>query len=1401
MIPRKTGGFGSEIGAALGVKTATVYPTTFPDPSAKTRGGWRAYELGLPCRVFIVETEDEPRASEVRRFAAGIAKSGFILIFSSKRSGFLAVRPQSQSRSNVVIVPVRSQEDLERVATAARGLKFTDNELVASSSIEALAERLAAGAEKHYVNMGLFSSHYLNERLFPAAEKRGRKVKAEAEEIFRSLAGSPTSIFSALGYQWHDIDKTASIMRLSLRAGEAELPDWEAVVTQSDTLDYRSSGDVAPSYVAVSALSSKRWVILTNGRRWRLYSSAVSSPSTDYFEVDLTDVSEESDPRLSYFVSLFSAKSVARGGDKGSFVDSVFEDSRSYAREIEEDLRAKVFEGQLFLNLVRAVVDWSQDKKYTEAQLSSAKASALKLLYRLLFILYAEARGLLPVNSQKYSTISLEQLRKSLAAYEDHPDSDDAWRSLQTLFQAISMGDQAHAVPEYDGGLFQADPELDGLTRRNRFLVPALRDLTESKHGGVDYQNLGVRHLGSLYEALLQYSVTQAEKELMVYKDRLMEADYAKDLKQKPEGYVPKGEIYLSVRGLERKLTGSYYTPDELVDFLVEKGLEPHFEERRALFGKLYARYLDERNDEERQRLAGEMEDALLGLKVVDPAMGSGHFLVAAVNKIAEWVIGVLKDNPHSPLNEKVEEMRREIISNQAKKNIELDTTLLTDTVILKRLVMKQCVYGVDLNPLAVELAKLSLWLDSFTIGTPLTFLDHHIKTGNSLIGAGSKELSTPYKKSLDNWAAEFSQAGKVFTQEINKSADLDLKEIAETRKKYQETERTLRPYKLYLSLKTAETMDPSIGEVPPNKSVVLKALTDETWRTQKWGKPVDEGIRLASEYAFFHWELEFPEVFQDAGGFDLVLTNPPWDVVNPEDDNFFAYYLPDIRKLTNKQEKKKLFEKLLANLEIQRKYTGYQKKLENAVNFFRKSGVFIAQGKGNTNLWKLFLERCMKLLSSQGTLSIVLPSGIVTDEGGKPLREKLFEGSIKCLYEFENKEGIFPDVHRSTKFVLLAWQGGQASASFPAAFYLHSPTALRGEAEKEKFVKLPVKLVRTCAPESLSIPEVRNAQQLAVFEKLYSVNPLLNEASKQTLGNDHVFEKLYSVNPLLSDPAKGWSVKFMWELHRTNDSDLFRTDGKGWPLIEGKHFHQFIPDYAKPEFTVDPEQGLKRTAKHREYGGEKENRLLHESPRLAFRDVASSTNIRSAIACLLPPYSFSPHTVSTVVFKDQNGRTLLDQKYRLLSAYLGAVMNSYVFDFLIRTRVSAHLSFFYVYQTPVPADFSSQRWLEIGRLAARLNCVDDRYRGFAEALGSEWGPLTMAERVELTAKLNALVAKHYGLTKDEFEVILNSFTSFEEDEKIMELGVNFEWTDELVRKFNGEVRRRVLKYFVGEAE
>lgn len=1359
---------------SLGFDPSSFHPTSFTFSLKPAPKSWKAFTVDDAHFPLYKIDAKGAKTVEIRNLITGIQAEHYIVIAELDGFDVLCMSRHKRGEQPLVLT-LRQDKDYDAVITVFRGQNFTSDVLSAHYAINKSIDLLKSGSgEGPFINRGLFSNYFLKERLEKALSDRKRDVWKEAATFFSKFAsdggGIPTDfehipkVLEALGYQTKAVGNPSPTQYI-LSSGPQQMQTTIAVVSSADNLDVMKSDDrTVPSVQAVASLATYPWVILTNGRLWRLYSSKVSSASTNYFEVDIDGITDEKDQRLKYFVSLFSASALVPKQDVTD-LDHILEGGAQYATELEEDLRTKVFDKQLFLDLVRGVLRHSRKKKYNEEQLADAKRKALKLLYRLLFILYAESRSLLPVKDKRYSQISLGQIKERLAGMEKDPDSSSAWDALSRLFRGISEGDPTVNLPQYDGALFEFDETIDRLSVMNKHLVPALRALMERDGKGIDYQNLSVRQLGSLYEALLEYSVRQAETDLAIVKDEILDMKFAKGMKY--ERIIDEGELYLSAGGLARKGTGSYFTPEKIVKFLVKKGLEPIFADREKRFAELYQKW---RNSGDKE--AGEKStEALLDIQVVDPAMGSGHFLVNVVDEITKWIMGVLDKYPDAPLEREIEEDRKRIIEEQKSKRIELDTDLLTFNVILKRMVMKRCVFGVDINPLAVELAKVSLWLDSFTIGTPLTFLDHHIRTGDSLIGLWMNNLKArkPDNTTLDGWMGDVEAIGDIL-EEISYPADLNIDEIKKSRDNYEQFRKASEPLRVLLDMQSAGIIDEELRKrLPPNLPLIEKTIRNGRLDKVIWSEPVFKSLEYAKIYRFFHWELEFPDAFTDEKrGFDLIVMNPPWDAVKPDDDDFFSQYHPGFRKIKSKADKKKIKEKLLKNVSIAKAHHSYIQAIDSKMSFYKGSEQYTKRGSGDIDMWKLFLERTFSLLSNDGTLSILLPSGVLNNEGATGLRSELLDKRIMHLYEFDNIQRIFPAIHSDYKFVLLIATNRGTATEFPAAFYLHDMDALDGRVERDKFLTMSNKFVRLVSPESFSIPEVRNQKEVRLFTKLYSNHPIISNG----IGAN-----------------QKWSFRFVREIDRTNAAHLFKTNGKGWPLIEGKHFHQFIPDYEKPDFTIDKEEGLKWTSKVREYGDL--NKEFHNVSRLAFRNFGGSTNIRSIIACILPKHTFSPNNASIVVPR-MNGMLMLTKDYYQIISYLVGIFNSCVFDFLVFRRVFMNLNFFLVYQTPIPAILDSPLVHEIVQISAKLSCADDRFQDLAIPIGIQCSTPTMKQRLEMTARLDALVAHLYGLSKEEYEYVLGTFEDFREDNSIEDLA-RINWDETLIKKFNGEMRKRAL--------
>ena len=722
-------------------------------------------------------------------------------------------------------------------------------------------------------NRGLFATHYLRNRIF-------QDTRQNVDELLpriRSKIGAKTEeLLDVLGW---DISKSS-------------YDNVAVTITDQDDFNIRkTSNKVTPSYTAVSVLSEKAWSILTNGKKWRLYSNKISASSTNYFEINL-DPKHESITR--YLIILFGAATFKEIDGKTD-IDLFFDESKEHSRDLEENLAEKIMSPKgLFLDIIKGVLDHDGKKTFTTEELQSAKHAALRIMYRIWFLAYAEAKNLLPIKDEKYKIISLQSIRNHLDSYEQNPKGTECWDALLGLFTGVRKGSPKHNLPQYNGDLFKIgrtiDPtapppeQIDSLHIQNRFISSALRGLLERDGETLDYTGLTVRHLGSVFERLLEYEPKQAKEDILLLED----SKGVRQVESKRESTYAykKNELYLASKGgiVSRKTSASYYTPEKIVKFLVKQGLNPIFSEREKMVENDISQYKKNKTRKNLQTCI----DRLLDIQVLDPAMGSGHFLVEALNRITSWVTDILEKHPNHPLLDEIEQDRKTVLEEQKKKGVTIDENLLTPDVLLKRKVMKRCIFGVDINPMAVDLAKLSLWLDSFAIGVPLTYMDHHIKVGDSTIGMFLDDLGDKQNSSLDDWT--LSNESSKMLHDVASSSDVTIKQVHESEEKYNEYTKSIEPNRNILNALTASKIDPSFL---PKKSKMEfihnfgKYNKNESDEYIKARKIIND---LADRHRFFHWELEMNDAFTDSRrGFDCIVGNPPWEKIKPDDIEFFT--------------------------------------------------------------------------------------------------------------------------------------------------------------------------------------------------------------------------------------------------------------------------------------------------------------------------------------------------------------------------------------------------------------------------------------------------------------------------------------------------------------------------------
>ena len=797
---------------------------------------------------------------------------------------------------------------------------------------------------------------------------------------------------------------------------------------------------------------------------------------------------------------------------------------------------------------------------------------------------------------------------------------------------------------------------------------------------------------------------------------------------------------YIFEKYINQKEFGAYYTRPEITKYLCDRTIN-----KLVLNGARALGYDFPDLESLIAGLNGELCESLLtntipSLSILDPACGSGAFLVAAMKTLISIYQGLAERAGQFADFPRIAQWLQE-----AAKHPSLE-------YYIKKRIITDNLYGVDIMEEATEIAKLRLFLalvaSAKTVDDlePLPNIDFNIMAGNALIGL--IRVSAESFDQLESSGSSHELQGNLLNplaasayQQIladkNQSIDLYKKHA------FQQADPNL-PQEIRL-LQLRDHIDKLNRE---SQAKLNQLLLDEFStnlgikyeEAQVSGKTKKRVLTIADINALepFHWGYHFDKVLA-RGGFDAIITNPPWEIFKPQAKEFFAKYSDLVTK--NKMDIKtfeKEQKKLLQNPEIAQAWNEYQSQFPHVSAYFRSAEDYINQisivnGKKagtDINLYKLFLERCYHLLREGGECGIVIPSGIYTDLGTKQLRKMLFsQTQITGLFCFENRKLIFEGVHRSFKFVVLTFEKGGSTTSFPVRFMRHEVTELANFPAPDD-IRLDVELIRKLSPDSLSIMEFKQPIDIAIAQKMLQF-------------------------PLLGETIEGkWNLKLTREFDMTNDSHLFKTEPAPGrlPLYEGKMIHQFTHRFEPSalRYWVDEDEARKVCLGKNEDNGQE---LDYQSYRLAFRLVGENTNLRNFINTLIPPNVFCGHSLGV------NKRTFKNSKILLLICTL---FNSFIVDYTLRSKIARNVSFFSVYQLPVPRLQEGDKWFaEIVERAAKLICTTPEFDELAQevGLGSHHSGVTNeVERARLRAELDGIIAHLYGLTEAEFAHILSTF-------------------------------------------
>ena len=810
---------------------------------------------------------------------------------------------------------------------------------------------------------------------------------------------------------------------------------------KGEEFDGRIPSNQILRYLSLADVQSDRNIkygILTNGRKWRLYFQDAKSRSEDFLEIDLPATLGLEDAKidlfafedakkqdwLKVFYILFGRTAFLKTPPENlSFHERALEQGKFWESQVAQDLSEVVFK-EVFPQLVYCLKQHDGEAQETSLYFEELRNSALIFFYRLLFVLYAEDRNLLPVTDDKYDDYGLrKRVREDIAKRIDSKDTfsatlDGYYRKVHNLFKAIDKGDSSIGLPPYNGGLFdiQQNPLLNRVEIPDSEFAPILDKLsrmhTEDNPKWINYRDLSVQQLGSIYERLLEFELALDDE----------------------------GNLAIRPNIFARKTSGSYYTPESLVKLILEKTVGPLIDEKLALF-KNKSDELKKRKSSKKERLKAlrklDPTSAILELKICDPAMGSGHFLVSLVDYLADRILESLveseeivdwaeKDNPYtSPLFQKISSIREQINQQAKEHRWVVNEDQLDDRHIIRRMILKRCVFGVDKNPMAVELAKVSLWLHTFTVGAPLSFLDHHLKCGDSLFGEfvrGAEDyLEERGSIFIASEVASAKNTAKTMA-ELEQITDADISEVKDSAEKFKVVEKVTNPLSRFfgfihathwMDIKDKETkgavqaiLDNRAGD--PIQLASGKAKLPED--SENIIKNVFQNAKeLDEEENFLHWEIAFPGVWdkweseEPSGGFDAVIGNPPWDRIRLEEVPWFSGRNKKISHASRGSDRKKLITELSKREDpLWHAFLKASKRAKAMSTEARNGGQYPLLSAGDINIYSLFVERAHRLVKPGGIVGLLTPSGIGSDKSASKFFKSIStSGRLSGFFRF----------------------------------------------------------------------------------------------------------------------------------------------------------------------------------------------------------------------------------------------------------------------------------------------------------------------------------------------------------------------------------------------------------------
>jgi hypothetical protein len=1176
-----------------------------------------------------------------------------------------------------------------------------------------------------FTNHGLFASYHIREN----APKR--KDWAELNQTYLPHTKKRgTELIKSLGFTSSKNEDQVLILSSTTDSSVVAI-----LLHDDETFDGKSNRfQSSPVTWALKVAADRQipWVVALKKGSIRLYPAkdgvgvGQRGQVETFFELDLELLDGTN---AGYLGLVFSEIALRTGGS----ADNLISDSAKYSTSLGDRLRDRIYIDvvpDLAKAVAAAIIPEGEEK--TPERLQEAYAVSLRILFRLLFQAYAEDRGLLPAGRNAlYDEFSL----KALARHQgSEAESCEIWQKLKQVWSAIESGDDDFGIPPYGGGLFNVT--LGGSREAQLINMVSITDINarsiisnlvidvneDNLAGPVDFRSLSVREFGTIYEGLLESSLSIAETNLTLDKNGVWIP-----ASEKSEVLAKSGEVYFHSSSGTRKSTGSYYTPSVLVDWVIRRSVQPKIDDHLDKVQKLI--------DQDELAKAGEL---FFDFRIADLAMGSGHFLVAAIDLIESKMRSFLAD-PRNNIPRVSSEL--ETLGNAAKLALGkyADTfEAIEPATLLRRQIARRCIYGMDINPLAVELSRLAIWIHTFVPGLPMSSLEHGLVCANSLTGIGqidealselqkgTKQEETFYE--MSNLEKVLYEAKDIY-RTIASNSESSKADLAQNASILQKAKEKTLPAKksfdaavairLELTSCTSAETEAEVEEIATNVSV-RQALRD---------------INCA------HFPHLFPEVFaRENPGFDAIVGNPPWEKLHIEEINWWGRYLPGIRSDSYPKAKrdKDLRDFRAKNPNLEAEYQSARLTMEQ-INTVIKKGPYPGITKAHIDLFSAFAWRNWQLVRSGGVAGVILPRTAHIGEGLSKWRETIL------------KEGKFEQitfVQNSSRWAFTAVDGRYTIALTVIAKVPSSEIVFNGDFTSASELKLKSDKVNRIPIDEFSkwsegnaVPLIEGPQALAVFRKMIQ---------SPKFGDEFIPFSYRSHSDLNAKTDRRFFD--LWQPGHENDCNV----------LTGGSFNIWNPDFGDPYGTTNlksiKEEMLARVTRASSNSGSPyfgvqasiSNQPMTQA-RIAFRQITNRTNSRTTVVCLIPPNSVAVH-MATLILRKRGDSTA--------DAFMLGVMSSHIYDWFIRRWIEGTFTMKLLTNSPIPKDvFGKVVGNRIVSNSARIAAVDKRFEKWADECGVEVGSVkTEEEKNELICELDALVALAYGLSAEDVTLIMKTF-------------------------------------------